>query len=369
MRVLFIGAQVDSLERPEWSLQERFERSGHNTGNLLIGSALRRQIAATSWGTNLFDPAIDDKFDLIAIPAANFIFRGFDLGWIADLIEKTSLPCLMVGLGAQAPTTADAALEIPAGTRRFLEIVAERTHSIGVRGEFTAEVLARLQIDNVTVTGCPSLYWTLEPELRIAERPYRPDLAISINGSRNVTAHASSPADAAALERRLIELAVAGGYDYVLQNELPELLIAFDEGSEEAMRQLEAVIRTLGLSLTADAFAAFLSQRGRAFFSVERWSEYIRQRDFSLGTRFHGNLIALLNGVPAVVIIHDSRTRELCEWSHIPHIALDAALLDDIGAIYEGADYVQFASRYSELYRHYVEFLTGNGVPTNLIRT
>src|SRR5262249_49541475 len=156
--------------------------------------------------------------------------------------------------------------------------VAERTHTIGVRGEFTAEGLARLRIDNVTVTGCPSLFWTLEPELRVVPQAYHPRLTISINGSRNGIRHAGSPGDATSVERRLIELAVAGGYDYVLQDEIRELRIVCDEGAKGAKRRLDEVLSPLGTSVTPRAYAKFLSKHGRAFFSVERWSEYIRGR-------------------------------------------------------------------------------------------
>ena len=50
----------------------------------------------------------------------------------------------------------------------------------------------------------------------------------------------------------------------------------------------------------------------RIRFPVEAWTwlEYLRDFDFATGTRLHGNVAALLAGVPAVLLAHDSRTLE-----------------------------------------------------------
>ena len=57
-----------------------------------------------------------------------------------------------------------------------------------------------------------------------------------------------------------------------------------------------------------------------AFFDIEDWMNYIRNFHFVLGTRFHGTLIALLNGIPSVAFVIDARTREMCELLNIPHV-------------------------------------------------
>lgn len=49
------------------------------------------------------------------------------------------------------------------------------------------------------------------------------------------------------------------------------------------------------------------------FFTIEEWESFYAKNNvsFAWGTRFHGNMAALQNGVPALWVNHDSRTREL----------------------------------------------------------
>lgn len=43
---------------------------------------------------------------------------------------------------------------------------------------------------------------------------------------------------------------------------------------------------------------------------------------FAFGTRFHGNMVAMHNGIPALWVTHDSRTKELTDFLHLPSIPL-----------------------------------------------
>jgi hypothetical protein len=369
VRVLFAGAPVLAPGSSDLHYRERFVLTGENTGNLLIGHALRRQIAWSAFGEGPTpDPgAVDQKFDLIAIPAANFLFPGFDFGWLADFIERTSLPCFVVGLGAQAPSLRDAAIAIPEGTQRFVKVVADRSHTIGVRGEFTAAVLARLGVGNVTITGCPSLYASLTPELKITRVPSSDALHVSVNGSRNVVAHSFSAGQAAQVEAALIRLAMTHNFDYVLQNEFPEIdLLHGPVITEELREQVQAALHALGLAAITSEYIEFIRRQGKVFFTVEDWSAFIKTRDFVLGTRFHGNVIALVHGVPAVIFAHDARTLEMCEAMKIPHLPLTAAPIANVRSLYEETDYGEFVQHYRRMYLRYAAFFEANGIPHNL---
>jgi hypothetical protein len=94
------------------------------------------------------------------------------------------------------PSAANPLVEIPEGTQRLLKIFAERCVEIGVRGEFTVDVLARMGIKNVAITGCPSYYSNLTAEITVNQPEFHPFFRISVNGSRNVTDHSYSPESA-----------------------------------------------------------------------------------------------------------------------------------------------------------------------------
>lgn len=369
-RILFLGAPV-SDPPADADTQTKFDQTGKNTGNLLIGHALRRELVVDSFafGTGHDARQVNENFDLIAIPAANFIYEHFDFGYMADFIERTTLPCLMVGVGAQSSSMTSLDLNIPAGTQRLLKIVAERSASIGVRGEYTASVLEHLGITNVTLTGCPSLYMTLEPELKIHKRDLSEGaLRVAANGSNNVIRHSFAPSFAADVERQLLETAVRDNYPYVLQNEFPEIDIALGHTAPDQAAQASGSLQRFGSSLGNSAYTAFLQKNGRVFFSVDEWSHFIRRMDFSIGTRFHGNMIALLSGIPALIIPHDTRTLEMSRLMKIPHVRVDEIGEIDVARLYDSVDFEEFSGNYSKLYADYVRFLEKNNVEHRLSR-
>ena len=131
-RMLVIGAPRAVEGGTEIDTGTMLARSGGNTGNILIGWSLLEQLEheVASYDISLPAAQIDEEFDLIVIPAANFIYEGFDFGFAADVIERTKLPCLMVGLGAQAKDYSGA-LAIPAANQGF-PVAVVRISSIGL---------------------------------------------------------------------------------------------------------------------------------------------------------------------------------------------------------------------------------------------
>src|SRR3546814_12035702 len=80
---------------------------------------------------------------------------------LVPLVEALKMPIVPIGVGAQAATYRR--IQLPAGTKRFLAAVADRCHSVGVRGHYSAEVLHDAGIKNVSVIGCPSVFRSLQP--------------------------------------------------------------------------------------------------------------------------------------------------------------------------------------------------------------
>jgi len=356
-----MGAPYQVESRESRSLTQCFEATGSNTGNLLIGHGLFTQLKYEKlepYRYAMTPEYAQEHFDQVVIAAANFLYPGFDFSVLSSFLDKTALPVFMVGLGAQLPSSESELSNIPAGTWRLVQIASERSHSIGVRGSFTAEQLRKHGIDNVQVTGCPSLYAGMRPAIEIRREPT--PKKITINGSRNVVGHASDREAAIRVERQLLQFAIHRGLPYVLQNEQPEMQVA--NGDDPALH--ESTIRSLAIFFETDQadLVEFYRKHGKLFFSVREWFDWIKSYDLSVGTRFHGNIAALLNGVPAIILTHDSRTRELCEFAAIPNA--DVSRIDDLDvrALYDQADFDLFEKRYGENYRSYVEFLDQNGI-------
>ncbi|OYW84954.1 MAG: hypothetical protein B7Z22_09530, partial [Hyphomonas sp. 32-62-5] len=151
------------LPRVEPSSVPTFDRLyrmvGQNTGNLLFTNAVWNQISGPKERINFtFNPEkLNEELDALVIPAANWLSPHVDFSHLADLVEKLTIPVVLIGLGAQ-DADYSGEINIPEGTIRFARAVAERSASISVRGEYTRQILKGLSIENVTVTGCPSLY-------------------------------------------------------------------------------------------------------------------------------------------------------------------------------------------------------------------
>jgi len=369
-RALYFGAPYRAADGVTTDSQVLFDRTGKNSGNLLIGYALHSQIDAQIVSISPEHRPADRNFDFIAIAAANFLFSGFDFGPFADLVEEIDLPCIMVGLGAQAPSTGGFP-EISPGTKRFVQAVAARCHSIGVRGAFTAEVLARLGIKNVELTGCPSFYLHSPAELSaaFAQRKGNPS-KVSLNASRNVMAHSANPAKMKDVERRMYQLCRASDAQFVLQSEHEEMRILASSSEEEELKLAARIGATLGWDdISDEEIRAFVKSKFHIYFDIDEWRASISRCSFSAGSRFHGNLLALLSGVPAHVICHDTRTKELCELGGVPHSLLQDISSDfTIAELQQATNIGKFIRTHADNYSGYRRFLERNGIPHTLAK-
>ena len=368
-RILFMGAPYEIPSYETQTAKQNFERTGFNTGNLLIGNGLYSQLHADTiemYAYRMTPDYIQNNFDLIVIAAANFLYRTFDFTPYSSVLEKVDLPVTMIGLGAQLPSinsTFDKNDLIP-GTWRLVEIASDRSSLIGVRGDFTAEALSSNGIKNVQVTGCPSLYTYNNLATKIQQVKNLDPKKIAVNGSRNVSGHSFDENASIRIEHALLNYAVQHKSPFVLQNEMPEILLSREGYKEEFTQEIDKLSKAFNLS--KDDFIEHHEKQSKTFFTIKDWFNWIKKYNFSIGTRFHGNLAALLNGVPAMILVHDSRTRELCEFSSIPHKLINEITEFDPVALFENANYEQFNKRYKEIYTQYIIFLDKNNIPHKL---
>lgn len=125
---------------------------GLNSGNMLFGESLYRTLPNSKKINKNFSSFDIEGRDCIVIAAANWIATGNDLGDFASRLEKTNLPLICIGLGAQA-TISKNIPKLKEGTKRFLSLISDRSKSISVRGDFTHEVLNNYGIKNVMTTS------------------------------------------------------------------------------------------------------------------------------------------------------------------------------------------------------------------------
>lgn len=148
--------RVPSGQMASVEFKHRFD---NNTGNILIHDYATRRLDYD------FDytPPFDSKADCFMILAANILRPQTKLDWERWFSFLRGVPKIwLMGLGAQAVLEEMNAKEyaniLPRELVRWVRMVADCSESIGVRGEFTADVVARLGIKNVEVIGCPTWF-------------------------------------------------------------------------------------------------------------------------------------------------------------------------------------------------------------------
>ena len=301
------------------SVEDKMIQVGLNTGNLVFVEAIKRNVIYDyeSFLTKEWSKDFLGKENVKAImPAANFLSK--ETTWIEKLVpilESTDMSFTLAGLGAQAKldeVPRDVVSKLSKGQRRFFSLVSERAKSIGVRGSFTAECLELLGIKNVEIIGCPSFY------------KYEGDYP-TING--------------AALDK---VMCTKSGRDTKVQ-ELSEMTNA-----------------TIISQMPSDE----KKEKKNIFWDYDEWNEYIQKNKFtfSFGTRFHGNMMALNNGIPALWVVHDWRTLELAQYLKLPYINYYKEFQDITKPqqLLEYCNYSEVYKNYKNLYKNYQEFIRHN---------
>lgn len=314
---------------------------GQNSGNLVFQYAVNRLIDAdiAVIGRDLpRDPSIVGKqARALVIPSANFLREGLDFTGFVGFLQRTELPLVFLGLGAQAETVDTAKLDLHPSIERMIALMKERSKKVSVRGAFTAQVLERYGLDNVVVTGCPSNFINPAPDLadQIALKARR-------RGSSFIT-HAEEPwpkqPEKSEVERRLMDWTLKGR-SIMIQQSVPAMIEYMRQDNPYAAQAPEehfedALQRQLMPDQSIEAFRDFAALRLRSYISVEQWMEDSARFDFSVGMRLHGNMAAWQTGTPALWIHHDARTQELVETMALPNLSVEDFLehcrtMDDV---------------------------------------
>ena len=214
---------------------------------------------------------------------------------------------------------------------------------------FTAECLELLGVHNYRIIGCPSFYKYLNG--RFPKLP-RPGLERT-----QITVTTGTP-----LESRILEMGIRLNSVWLMQmmTEMPKS--AF-EG--ETISPVWVERRFPGLKVGLDEYSRYLRSRSRMFFTIDSWNRYYGEENitFSFGSRFHGNMASIRNGVPALWITHDSRTTELAKALHVPYITIQRfADIRNPEEMLELCDYSEMYAHYRELCINYIAFLEENHI-------
>jgi len=317
---------------------EALRATGNNSGNLLFTYAVSTQVRNPACVGFNFLRALregDHPYSSLVLPAANWVIRQPDFGFLADQLEQVSQPICCVGLGAQI--SPEEISDIPPGTRRFLQVLGSKSPLIGLRGESTERILRSLGVTNTLVCGCPSLF----PDFLLPPVPYPIEITNTSRLSISFTRYGQRPYSSDDAQDRIARLAARLADWIILQSEAPEIefLESPNQETSDWLGEYYGVVASEIPSLAA---------KMRFFTTQPAWVNFIRQNvDVTISSRIHGCIASLLAGKPALLLTHDARTRELGEVVGIPRMpAEEVAVLDskaDLIGVLNAVNWDEFA--------------------------
>ncbi len=368
-KMLFWGRMTPLDSHPVGEILMK-NRINSNMGNLLFYSGVARAVmtgdaALESFFVEDVDRllqnlnAVNAEYDCALIPLAN----AFRIEYVPALraltrfVRAVRIPCFVIGVGLQARDEAALRADFPfdGDVRDFVSAVLDRSALLGVRGEYTAAYLRRLGFAperHFAMIGCPSAYLHGPEFPGLQVKTFDEVRSVAVNAGPNL------PEGANALLRRGLS--------------------EFEEVCFIPQRQRELWMLRYGYRFSArtrrqapDFYPLSrrhpLYRQGNmaGFLSARSWINFLKNHaDFAFGSRIHGNLAALLAGVPALLISCDLRTRELARYHGVPWVAAeDLDGESTLRALYEAADFDEFGRRYPENFRRFVDFLSANGIP------
>jgi hypothetical protein len=295
---------------------------------------------------------INDEFDHFVIPMANAFRREFEprLARLAELLEGVTIPVTVTGIGAQAPHGhgIEALAPVNDTVKKFVGLVLDRSASIGVRGEFTRSYLLSLGFpdDAIDVIGCPSLF--------LHGRDFRVDKRVASITSDSPLALNLTP-----------EVPGIGAFATAQAERHPHLTYVGQDAHDLRMLLWGVPFPHVHDPLVPVHLDHPLYQqdRIRLFLDTWPWYDFMATQHFAYGTRFHGNVAALLGGTPAHLLAHDSRTLELAEYHRMPFTTMPSFEADLSAAeLYEATDMTEFNAELPRGFDRFTAFLDRNGL-------
>ena len=336
------------------------EYLGNNYGNMLFTEAVHRSIGGEIVGSIFSKYA--EKPDIYIYQSANMLVHICvkELAEMAQHVKWIDRPFIIAGIGCQGDleyTNYGNSSESDKAAREYISTVLKYSKSIGVRGDFTKKYLMSIGIpeDRISVIGCPSLRY-FGKNFDVSTKRYRQfndKLKIAVNfGSLGFQYW-----DNVAMFLNKIFHYYSNSYAIMQEHCEAKLLMKGEAIADERY--------TYHLLPRFKEHFIIQQKRAMIFQRTDKWILGLKEFDFSIGTRLHGNIAAILSGIPALIIATDSRTREVAEYHSIPWISANE-INDDtsLETLYYRAcaGMNQFYADYPKKLKVYTDFLKYNGV-------
>lgn len=321
-----------------------------NFGACLITRAIMRIFNADYvWDFSDLE-AIRNNYDTCILALSTHVHEHRNVSYYADIVEKLNMKTVITSLGVQDYINSIADMEhIHPSVLRLLEIVSERSQWIGVRGPHTARILEKAGFSNVREIGCPTMHWHLDDRLSIRKKSAVENPLLLYQQTLLPSAE------------EIMRMVPFMGQDFldqvVFTNELND--------DQRLMQMQESNYAKAGCG--AHTFD-FIKKNGIFPKTFDEWFEIIGKHDFIFGPRIHGSIAALIQGIPAVLLVRDLRAKEIADFYSIPNASYDCLVNMDVHDLYMRANFDEFNNAHKKRHSNFYDFLESNELRHSLSR-
>ncbi len=313
------------------SYSRAIDSLGCNTGNLAFWTAIERLFNTKRLDYNLPDFS---GLDNVILTDLIWIREGDTYPKIDRLLDECQLPFVPISVGLQAKDITHQ-FELNPQVVRILARLQERA-TIGVRGEYTASVLEKYHIKNMEVIGCPSLYYWNNPHLKVQGE----------FGHGALSCNFSTFYSGLSVPEKWFLSYCADRYALFVEQTLHPLLVRHTN-DEKYFAYI----------------SSWLSRRKEIYLSQDMWLQAMADIDFSMGARFHANVMALRAGKKALFVTCDSRTQEMTTYFQLPTMAIsEFDKSKPLEYYFDKADYTAFNKNYELRYNTFSDFCIRNNL-------
>ncbi|MDP2698126.1 polysaccharide pyruvyl transferase family protein [Thalassospira sp.] len=305
-----------------------------------------------------------NTLDYIFLRGSNYINTNGQWDPITRVLEKTKVPVIAFGIGVQVPDNSEE--YVNESTKRFLQVVADRSVTLGVRGELSRTALKSIGINNVRVFGCPTMFRHCKPSLNLKR--------VSAGDIKNLGFTLRRKTYGFATLQRYMLRTLADRYntEILCAGELEEKTIFYANrkqipDSEKAMAgAVKALVEDKWIYGAEDPLLKLYLSSLSVFETVQDFEEAEQKLDAVTGFRLHGNLLALANEIPALYVTYDTRTREFVKTLGIPFV--DGRHMDRFSfeEAWDSADFDHFEKTYIRRFGELKAFLEENSMAHRL---
>ncbi len=326
----------------------------------------------------LFQQSMKNGFDAVVLSLANLISPPLPGGEAAqqkhmellcEILDALPIPFYMYGLGMQNPI--DNIDKLVPGMVEFLKLLNDKSAMFGVRGAQTEKFMHDHGFTNAKALGCPSLYVYPENILSIETPDVGKTASVLTAGHlwlRNIFGFQP--------ERMqfLRDLADTYQSEYVFQDdiysfhELSAVRGFYDDSSGLVDKS------AMDNYLTAHGLSSIPFKNYWHFRDSRSWRMLAAKTDFYFGDRFHGGVVSLQVGKPALFVYRDLRVEELTEHVGAPSISFDELQDKDIADVAADAFSKERLEKFKDTYldraNEYYDYCTERGMkPLKEIRS